>query len=131
MERGEPARACVAVGVSEQSGGHSLTLSLIEALNCGCIIQHILRIPPPAQALVQSTAGCHPPVQHAEALGPGVYPARVQHSREVAAAQPFEALANEQHDSVGRHAAALLTLARFAASSTLTTGFSTSTATVG
>ena len=36
-------------------------------------------------------------VQHAQALGPGVYPARVQHRREAAAAQPLKPLTNEQH----------------------------------
>jgi len=36
-------------------------------------------------------------VQHAQALGPGVYPAGVQHRREAAAAQPFKPLTNEQH----------------------------------
>ena len=36
-------------------------------------------------------------VQHAQALGPGVYPAGVQHRREAAAAQPLKPLTNEQH----------------------------------
>ena len=65
---------------------HSIRIFLLHKHKCNRLPVALLR-----RARVRAA------VQHAQALGLGVYPAGVQHRREAAAAQPFKPLTNEQH----------------------------------
>ena len=73
-------------GSTKDSGSQHSRVFLLHKHKCNRLPVALLR-----RARVRAA------VQHAQALGPGVYPAGVQHRWEAAAAQPLKPLTNEQH----------------------------------